>query len=144
MRAIVELAQFSDPEAAEWLITCLIKRRDRVGDFYFRQVLPLEGFRIESGAFKFEHLGQKHSLFEAPPIRFGRSTFDNSSETHAPIPGAADSAQLPDAVRAGADSYYAVRLAGDNPEKTVTVYLRKTAGSYEVAGVDRTFPLIKR
>jgi hypothetical protein len=87
-------------------------------------------------------LGQKYGLFDAPPIRFSWSTFDNSRETHGPIAGAPDSADLPGAVRSGADGYYAVRLTGDDAEKTVTVYLRKKAGAYEVAGIDRTFPLI--
>lgn len=144
LRAIVGLAQFSDPKAAEWLVTCLIKRRDRVGDVYFRRVLPLDGFRIEGGALRFEHLGRKYGLFDAPAIRFSWSTFDNARETHTPIPGAADSAELPEAVRTGADGYYAVRLTGDDAEKTATVYLRKRAGSYEVVGIDRTFPSLKR
>lgn len=144
LRAVVGLAQYSDPEAAEWLITCLIKRRDKVGDVYFRRVLPLDGFRVENGALKFEHLGKKYGLFEAPPVRFSWSAFDNAAGSHAPIAGAADSAELPQAVRAGADGYYSVRLTGDDPEKTVTVYLRKKAGVYEVAGIDRTFPAIKR
>jgi hypothetical protein len=143
LRAVVGLAQFSDPEAAEWLVTCLIKRRDRVGDVYFRRVLPLDGFRIEDGALKFEHLGQKYGLFDAPAIRFSWSTFDNAAESHAPITGAADSAELPQAVRAGADGYYAVQLTGDDPQKTVTVYVRKKAGAYQVAGIDRSFPFIK-
>jgi hypothetical protein len=140
LRAMVGLAQFSDPDAAEWLITCLVKRRDRVGDVYFRRVLPLDNFAVDNGELKFEHLGKKYGLFEAPPIRFSWSKFDNASESQAPIQGAADSARLPDAVSTGADGYYAVRLSGNEPEKTVTVYLRKTGGSYEVAGIDRTFP----
>lgn len=142
LRAIVGLAEFSNPEAAEWLITCLIKRRDRVGDVYFRRVLPLDNFRVENGALKFEHLGRKYGLFEAPGIRFRWSTFDNASEAHTPIAGAGDSAELPEAVRTGADGYYAVELTGDDPQKTVTVYLRKTTGAYEVAGIDRTFPFL--
>lgn len=142
LRALVSLAQFSDPEAAEWLITCLIKRRDRVGDVYFRRVLPVDDFRVVGGVLKFDHLGRKYGLFEAPPIRFRWSTFDNAREAHAPITDAADSAELPGAVRAGADGYYAVELTGDDPQKTVTVYLRKRAGLYEVAGIDRTFPFV--
>ena len=44
IRAIVELAQYSDPEAEQWLVTCLQKRRDKIGMEYFRRVLPLDDF----------------------------------------------------------------------------------------------------
>lgn len=140
LRAIVSLAEYSDPAAAEWLTTCLIKRRDRVGDVYLRRVLPLDNFSINSGQLQFEHLGSKYGLFDAPSIATEWSKFDNASSTHTPITGATG-AELPSAVRGGADGYYSAKLSGDDEAKTVSVYLRKRGTNYEIIGVDRTFPI---
>lgn len=140
LRAIVGLAQYSDPEAADWLVTCLIKRRDKVGDFFLRQVLPVDNFGVDGDALTFEHLGAKYGLFEAPELTFEWSRFDNSSDQHTPIDGAA-SAQLPAAVRDGTNGIYAAKLTGEDQQKTATIYLRKMSGDYRVVGIDRTWPL---
>jgi hypothetical protein len=140
LRAILGLAQYSDPEASDWLVTCLIKRCDKVDDFYLRRVLPLDHFGVDGDALTFEHLGAKYDLFEAPGLTFEWSRFDNSNEQHTPIDGAAN-AQLPTAVRDGTDGLYSAKLPGDDRQKTVTVFLRKNSGDYRAVGIDRTWPL---
>ncbi len=139
IRAIVELAEYSDKEASQWLTTCLQQRRDRVGLEYFRRVLPLDDFEVRGDRLEFSHLGERHGLFEAPEIAVSWSRFDNEAETHEPIEGAAGAA-LPQAARAAAPgAYFAARLTGDDPAKTVTVYLRKKPDGYQIVGADRTW-----
>jgi hypothetical protein len=77
IRAIVETGRFSDPAAAEYIITTLSKRRDKIGRVFFSKVLPLDQFRVENSELLFEDLGVVYG-FSAPrqyQIRWSR--FDN-------------------------------------------------------------------
>ena len=49
IRALVKAGQYSDPRAVEWLTECLIRRRDKIGQAFFSDVLPLDDFEIEDG-----------------------------------------------------------------------------------------------
>ncbi len=139
IRALVESAEYSDKEAAEWLITCLRKRRDKIGMEYFSRVLPLDEFAVRDGRLEYVHLGDRYGLFDKPEIAISWARFDNATGASAAIEGASG-ARLPTAVSDAADgSYCSAHLTGDDPAKTVTVYLRKQAGGYQVVGIDRTW-----
>lgn len=140
LTAIVDLAEFSDPEASAWLAKCLIERRDKVGEVYFRRVLPLDNFEVVDGQLKYEHLGAKYGLFDAPAVSVKWSTFNNASGTHTAVAGATGP-QLPAAVLGGSDGFYSAMLSGEDDEKTVSVYLRKSDMNYKLVGIDRTYPL---
>ncbi len=45
IRAIVESAKISDPEAVEILVQTLIERRDKIGRYWFDKIDPLDKFR---------------------------------------------------------------------------------------------------
>lgn len=47
IRAIVEEAQMSDPRAQEYLIKTLIERRDKIGQYWFSKMNPVDKFRFE-------------------------------------------------------------------------------------------------
>ncbi|MFQ6113083.1 MAG: hypothetical protein ACE5NG_03220 [bacterium] len=47
IRAIVETARMSDPEAKQYLIKTLIERRDKIGRYWFSRMNPLDKFRFE-------------------------------------------------------------------------------------------------
>ncbi|MFQ5825315.1 MAG: hypothetical protein ACE5JB_14835 [bacterium] len=47
IRAIVETAKMSNPEAKEYLIKSLIERRDKIGRYWFSRLNPLDKFRFE-------------------------------------------------------------------------------------------------
>ena len=36
IRALVETGEYSDPRATDWIAECLIKRRDKIADAWFR------------------------------------------------------------------------------------------------------------
>ena len=57
IRAIVSMGQLSDKKAEDWLVECLIKRRDKVGQVYFSKVLPLDKFALQNGEIAWEDLG---------------------------------------------------------------------------------------
>jgi hypothetical protein len=48
LRAIVETAQISNPEAEAHLVDVLRKRRDKIGRYWFDKVNPLDRFSVEA------------------------------------------------------------------------------------------------
>ena len=46
LAAIVDEAQFSNPEAADYILKTLIARRDKVGRTWFKKFPPLDAFEI--------------------------------------------------------------------------------------------------
>ena len=138
IRALVAAAQYSDPAARDWMVECLIERRNKVGREYFSRVLPLDDFEVAGERLRWTHLGAKYGFSEAPPIAVAWSKFNNQAETHQGVEGAGP--ELPAAVRSGAEGdYFAAKLSGAEASKTVTVYLRKKGGAYQVVGIDRTW-----
>jgi hypothetical protein len=73
IRAIVEEGQFQDPKVVDYITRVLEARRDAIGRAWFRQVLPLEGFRIVDDHLAFDDLAVQHGF--APPSRYQLSWF---------------------------------------------------------------------
>lgn len=138
IRALVEAAGYSNPDAREWLITCLLARRDKIGREYFGRVLPLDAFAVKNDRLVWEHLGAKYGFSEAPEIAVSWTRFDNQAETHQAIEASGPS--FPAAVREGTPgAYFAARLSGPDAAKTVTVFLRRQAAGLSIVGIDRTW-----
>jgi hypothetical protein len=135
IRAVVKVAQFSDPQAERYLADTLIARRDKIGKVYFAGVLPLDRFAVENGQLVFHDLAQEHAMEVKGPLHVSWSTYDNKANAKVPIPSAQDF-HVPEA----SSSYLAADIwRGDNTAKAVTVYLRMTGGRAEVVGIDRTW-----
>jgi hypothetical protein len=138
IRAIVETGQYTDPKAVNWLVKCLIERRNKIGRTYFAKVLPLDRFRVENRKLAFEDLGARYDFAPRREYSVEWSRFDNETETHAAI-GGGDGFTLPAEIRqAASGSYFAARITADGESKTVTVYLRKTDAGPTIVGIDRT------
>lgn len=137
LRAVIEVGEYGDREAEEWLFEVLSERRDIIGLEYFARVLALEQFRVEDGKLAFEDWGAKWGFEAAGDVQVIWSQFDNGAETHKDL--GATGAALPDAAAdMGDGGYLAAKLVGADEAKTVTVYLRKQAG-WQVVGIDRTW-----
>jgi len=135
IRAIVQVAEYSDPRAEPYVADTLIERRDKIGRYFFSQVLPLDRFRIEDGELAFDDLAVKHGFLDGREYSIQWSSFDNQTEKKSPLTGRTSRA-IP-TVEEGA--YVAVDIHGGDPAKSVTVYLRRASGRLEVVGVDRTW-----
>lgn len=79
IRAVVKTGQFSDPAAEKLLADVLIKRRDRIGQFYLTCINPLVNFSLDhSGALTFENSAVKSGVARAPASYAASwSLFDN-------------------------------------------------------------------
>jgi hypothetical protein len=136
IRALVKVAQFSDPRAEKYIADTLIARRDKIGKVYLTKVLPLDRFAVENGRLTFHDLAQEYDLEAKGPVHITWSNFDNHTGQKSPIPAAQDLQVPVDPV----GSYLAADLRrGDDAKKTVTVYLRVADNRAEVVGLDRTW-----
>jgi hypothetical protein len=133
IRAVVRTAKYSDPRAEEWMVKCLIERRDRIGRAFLPKVLPLDRFRIENGALAFDDLGLR-----LDPALAGRGydvawfAFDNSSGKAEPLPasgglvipasptGYAKAVIRRPGAKPSVEVY--VRLHGSRPDKVVGLH----------------------
>ena len=139
IRAIVEMGQYSDPKSVDWLVKCLIARRDKIGRTYFAAVLPLDRFQVRDGQLGFEDLAVTYRFTPPRQYQVQWSRFDNSSARKSPLPGRTGLA-LPEELRnARPGEYFSAEIRSDDPKKTVVVYLRTEAGRIEVAGIARTW-----
>jgi hypothetical protein len=62
--AAVDAARYEDPRAREYLVRCLIERRDKVARHWFGRVAPLDFFTVREGALRFHDLAVDVGLAE--------------------------------------------------------------------------------
>jgi hypothetical protein len=141
IRALVSTGEYTDPAAAEWIVRSLIARRDKIGRYYFANVLPLDAFRIQNGRLAFDDLGERYGLTRGTQTYTAR-WFRLVNDTGELVPlQTADSLQVPVEIdRADPGNYYAIRIeaVGEEPERNVTVYARSGGPSgHHVVGVER-------
>jgi hypothetical protein len=130
IRAIVKTGQISDPAADEYLVNCLIQRRDKIGKTFFAKVLPLDLFAVRDGELVFEDLAKKHGLGAAgPPLKVSWPRFDNETEQKTPLTGQGGFAIPLEATPGSAAAYYAADISREGDvRRTITVYLRIRRG----------------
>jgi len=130
IRAIVATAQFSDPRSAAWVTKCLIERRNKIGRAFFHDVLPLDDFAVHDGKLTFEDLAVKYGFEKPRQYSAAWFEFDNQTGKKTPITGAAGFALPPTS-----SQIRFAEIRGDEPQKSVLVYLRGD----QVIGIDRTW-----
>lgn len=140
IRTIVEAAQYSDPRAGDWIAQCLIERRDKIGRYYFERVLPLDHFRLEGIHLRFEDLAVSYGFHPVREYSIKWSEFDNITGKHQTIVSQGDREIPEDARAAETGTYYSAEISADEPEKIITVYIRKEGNSFKLVGIDRSWP----
>jgi hypothetical protein len=57
IKAIVKTGEYSDHRAEDWVVRCLMERRNKIVRTYLTRVLPLDRFAVRDGRLVFEDLG---------------------------------------------------------------------------------------
>jgi len=147
IRAVVEQAQYSSREAADYLVKTLIERQRKIGQYAFNRVNPLDRFRVSGSGtnqvLEFEDLAVRYGLADgaktvygftvAPYDRRGQSSELRSVRgTRIPL---ADLQQ----VQAGEGGLYEMTIGTARDErnvrgKRVTVYLQRDGDGFRVRG----------
>ncbi|MBI2818315.1 MAG: hypothetical protein HYX72_15395 [Acidobacteria bacterium] len=139
IRAIVKTANYTDPEAEQWIAECLIARRDKIGKAFLTRVLPLDNFAVENGRLAFEHLAAKYDLAVPRSYVVRWSRFDNETGQKSTIEQETTVVLPKEVMDASPGEYFAADLHDGDPAKAVTVYLRKQQARVDVVGIDRTW-----
>jgi hypothetical protein len=132
--AIIRAGEYSDPNANEILLSVLRQRRDRIAQYWFRRVAPLDYFEVVDDRLKFEDL-VLNGGYDAPGDTSYAITIQGGGkkETRRLAPGSP--VQLP----SGHSSLVVeiVRTSSTWPELKLKVRLERRAGKFEVTEVHR-------
>jgi hypothetical protein len=141
IRAIVRTGQITDPAAENYLVDCLIRRRDKIGKAFFAKVLPLDRFSIKDDELSFEDLAKIHGLGQSSPLKIRWSRFDNETDQRTPLSGDASFAMPKEALAPQSTRYYAADIRREEDTRhTITVYVRTQVGlGPQVVGIDRSW-----
>jgi hypothetical protein len=121
IRSIVRTGQYTDQFAEEWMVRCLVQRRDKIARAFFNRVMPLDKFSVRDGRLRFEDLAAKHLGAEAD-YSVQWFTFDNATGKKTAIPDATD-LRVPTATGA----WLAAEIRSTRGEHAVEVVLRDGA-----------------
>jgi hypothetical protein len=138
IRAIVEEGRFQDPKVVDYLTRVLESRRDAIGRAWFRQVLPLEGFRIVDDHLAFDDLAVQYGF--SSPSRYQLSWFEwhNEAQQKEDV-STPENSVLPNTFKSlAAGSYIGCRIALEHADKrSVTIYFRHEGDNWKLVGISR-------
>jgi hypothetical protein len=137
IRAIVRTGRLSDTRAEEYLIRCLIERRDKVGRLYFNEVLSLDRWTLQGAVLRFAHLASQYGFAPAPPqyrVAWFRFDNDRSEKTFVGEPGVVTQSALSIPQDLAAALYFGVDV--ENGSKKITVFLHREP-SLRIIGIER-------
>ena len=138
IRAIVKTGELTDPRASEWLVECLIKRRDKIVEAWLSKFLPVDKFTVSNGEITFEDLAANHTTGTKRMYGVHWSSYDGQGQLKA-LPNNTVGRMVPDV---DDTEYLAARIesvgeADGSSLSPVTVYLRRTGTTFRVVGIDR-------
>lgn len=148
IRGVVTAARFSDPAAGRILADVLIKRRDKIGRAYLPKVNPLVDFALDGGTLTFVNAAVQAKVAAEPAGGYEARwfTFDNATGGTQPLgaPTRGTGASVPAArnLPAMTGAFIKIEVRAVDPvhpawATPVRVYFRRTARSWELAGLDR-------
>lgn len=152
IRAIVHRGIYLNPESERFLADIIIQRRDKIVAHYFRQLNPLDGFRVNGSRLEFRNLGE--GLADVQAYEYEWFVFDNAASKATPLGLKGESEEsgesvepslpIPPVGKTRAD-YLMVRIRTrsekePNWTKAVEVYLRNSNGR-SVVGIEQEISL---
>ena len=144
IRALVETGRYEDSDTVEFLARIIMQRRDKIVAYYFSQLNPLDGFRVDDGVLLFDNLGERAGLATADAYEYEWFIFDNVARGLTGI-GSGETADTAVSLPSNADwagaGHLMVRLSTRAPgaptwRRSVDVYIRLGAAP-AVVGIER-------
>jgi hypothetical protein len=146
LAAIVKKAQFREQRAADYILSVLIKRRDKVMSAWLNGVNPLVNFRLEAdGTLTFDDAAVMAKA-STPPTGYAISwsRFDNATDAHEAVGTEttvpSTTARAPQGLETS--QYVAVSVKTLHPDRPVwaqpiRAYFRREAGGWRTVGLER-------
>ena len=129
IRAVVRAGGLSDPTAEAYMIDTLIERRNKIGQHYFKKVLPIDHFKLDGSFVRFEDLSLLYRLSESSsPYTLGWFRFDNDKEAKTFVGEKLSSREpgrieIPRDLLNGTEPYFGVEIQSDS--RKATVFIRR-------------------
>jgi hypothetical protein len=139
IRAIIEEGHFQDPKVVDYMTRVLESRRDAIGRAWFRQVLPLERFRIVDDHLAFDDLAVQYGFSSPSRYQFSWFVWHNEAQQKEDV-STSEGFALPTTFKSLAvGSYIGCRIALEHADKrTVTIYFRHDGDNWKLVGISRT------
>jgi hypothetical protein len=139
IRAIVEEGRFQDPKVVDYITKMLESRRNAIGRAWFRQVLPLEGFRIVDDHLAFDDLAVRYGFSPQSRYRLSWFVWHNEAQKKEDV-ATSENSVPPDTFKSlAAGSYIGCRIALDHADKrSVTIYFHHEGDNWKLVGISRT------
>jgi len=134
IEAAVRAGQYSDPDAERMLVQILQQRRDRIAEYWFRQVAPLDRFRFTSNGLTFDDLAIENNLDNAAYTKYEvlvdglNVTAASQNASHISVPIMVTDSPLKVQIRRSSPNWR---------ELQVTVIIRSVDGNPAVVGIQR-------
>ena len=146
LAAIVKKAQFREQRAADYILSVLTKRRDKVVSAWLNGMNPVVDFRLAGdGTLTFDNAALLAKTSTAPTgYAISWSRFDNATDTHQAVGGEttvpAPTAGAPQGLETS--QYVAVSVKTLHPDRAVwaqpvRAYFRREAGGWRTVGLER-------
>ena len=146
---MVQVAEYSDPAAAQHLANVLMARRDRIGEAYLSAINPIVDVALDpDGVLTFAKAAVEAGVAEAPGqgYRGDWFSFDNSTRTSTPLGeptvGAVGRMSTPLGLPGDVGAFVRVDLSAVDPPHDswtvpIEVYFRRTADGWKLVGLER-------
>jgi hypothetical protein len=133
--AIVKTGRYTDPIAESVLVEILEQRRDRIADYYFRRIAPMDRWRLQGNSLVFDDLAvdarrddpvrvRYQVTTEAKNVKRGGGTFSHKT----PIP--VDVREEPTEVKI-------TRISPGWPALSMSVWVQRVSGTPTIVGIRR-------
>jgi hypothetical protein len=141
IRALVKTGRYLDPEAERYLADTLVKRRDKIVSYFFRQVNPIDDFEVVGAALEFRNLGEEWGVASPRSYEYEWYAFNNETEELIPLGSRDETTQKALPIPGSESDFLKVRIRTMCPEEPrwslwVDVYLRMGGGP-SLAGIER-------
>jgi len=149
IRAVVRTGGLADSESEEYLIHTLIERRNKIGRYYFDQVLALDSFVLDENIVRFAHLPTQHG-FSGQPENYTVSwfRFDNAKNEKIRVGNEASVAgrtlAVPTELLSDGAPYFGVEIRNSvgrerkGETADVTLFMHRSPVS-RIVGIERTW-----
>jgi len=142
IREIVEVGELEHRAAETYLVETLIRRRDKIIQYYLSKTNPLIDFRLDSGRLQFSNAGIKEGLARRASYRYQWHAFDNEQESSSPLSGVEVTERPVVKVPEYDGPFLMVQIETLNEsysawQEPIRVFLRRS-GSWEIVGIERS------
>jgi hypothetical protein len=133
IRAVVSAGELSDKRAENWLVECLVERRNKIGRAYFAKLLPFDSFAIKASELVWDDVGARLGYTPAAQVEVAWERFDNMTGSRSPI----SEARTRGIPRAALGYLVATLKSRTRPSQRIEVFVQISSSGPRVVGVER-------